>query len=158
MDTFKDTLTNENYEQILRDLPSDPRDLSLLHEAGRIWEGFIDYHSFPTSFDCIENDTELMEGFFGWLDEVVLRLEHVKNACLYYLINSPDDKRKKEETGKELNRLDAFCRDFAWHKQFIAEKAFYFEGFLESLHGRSKNIEGRELLTPKGKEVKKRIP
>ena len=33
---------------------------------------------------------------------------------------------KKEETGKELNRLDAFCRDFAWHKQFIAEKAFDF--------------------------------
>ena len=37
---------------------------------------------------------------------------------------------KKEETGKELNRLDAFCRDFAWHKQFIAEKAFDFESFL----------------------------
>ena len=37
---------------------------------------------------------------------------------------------KKEETGKELNRLDAFCRDFAWHKQFIGEKAFDFESFL----------------------------
>ena len=37
---------------------------------------------------------------------------------------------KKEETGKELNRLDAFCRDFAWHKQFIAEKALDFESFL----------------------------
>ena len=36
---------------------------------------------------------------------------------------------KKEETGKELNRLDAFCRDFAWHKQFIAEKAIDFESF-----------------------------
>ena len=50
-----------------------------------------------------------MECFFGWLDEVVLNLEHVKNACLYYLINSPDDKGKKEETGKELNRLEALC-------------------------------------------------
>ena len=54
-------------------------------------------------------DTELMDGFFGWLDEVVLNLKHVKNACLYYLINSPDDKGKKEETGKELNRLEALC-------------------------------------------------
>ena len=99
----------------------------------------MDYYSFPNPFDCIENDTEVMDSFFGWLDEVVLNLEHVKNACLYYLINSPDDKGKKEATGKELNKLDAFCRDFAWHKQFIAEKAFYFEGFLESLHGESEN-------------------
>jgi len=153
MDTIEDTLTNEDYERILRDLPPDPRDLSLLHEAERIREGFIGYHSFPDLFDCIKNDTELMEGFFSWLDGVVLNLEHVKNACLYYLINSPDDKGKKEETGKELNRLDAFCRDFAWHKRFIAEKAFYFEGFLESLHGRSKNMESRELLTPKRKDI-----
>ena len=29
------------------------------------------------------------------------------SACLYYLINSPDDKEKKEETGKELSRLEA---------------------------------------------------
>ena len=36
-----------------------------------------------------------MECFFGWLDEVVLNLEHVKNACLYYLINSPDAKGEK---------------------------------------------------------------
>ena len=153
MDTFEETLTNEDYEQVLRDLPPDPRDLSLLHEAGRIWEGFMDYHSFPTSFDCIENDTELMDGFFGWLDGVALNLEYVKEACLYYLINSPDDSTKKEKTGKDLNKLDAFCHDFALHKQFIAEKAFYFEGFLESLHGRSKNMEGRELLTPKRKYI-----
>lgn len=130
MDTFQDTLTNEDYERNLRDLLPDSRDLSLLHEAVRIWEGFIGYHSFRNPFDCIENDTGQMECFFGWLDEVVLNLEHVKNACLYYLINSPDDKGKKEETGKELNRLDAYCRDFAWHKQFIAEKAFDFESFL----------------------------
>ena len=130
MDTFQDTLTNEDYERNLRDLLPDSRDLSLLQEAVRIWEGFIGYHSFRNPFDCIENDTGQMECFFGWLDEVVLNLEHVKNACLYYLINSPDDKGKKEETGKELNRLDAFCRDFAWHKQFIAEKAFDFESFL----------------------------
>lgn len=113
----------------------------------------MDYHSFSNSFDCIENDTELMEGFFGWLDGVVLNLEHVKDACLYYLINSLDDKGKKEETGKELNELDTFCRDFALRKHFIAEKAFYFEGFLESLQGRSENMEGRELLTLKRKEV-----
>ena len=123
MDTFADTLTNEDYERILRDLPPEPRDLSLLYEAERIWEGFIGYHSFPNPFDCIENDTELMEGFFGWLDEVGLHLENIKNACLYYLINSPDDKGKKEETGKELNRLEAFCRNFAWHKQFIVYSA-----------------------------------
>ena len=71
--------------------------------------GICYYHSYPNPFDCIENDTELMDGFFGWLDEVVLNLKHVKNACLYYLINSPDDKGKKEETGKELNRLEALC-------------------------------------------------
>ena len=109
MDTFEDTLTNEDYEQILRNLPPDSRDLSLSHEAERIREGFIGYHSYPNPFDCIENNTELMECFFGWLDEVVLNLEHVKNACLYYLINSPDDKGKKGETGKELNRLEALC-------------------------------------------------
>ena len=72
MDTFEDTLTNEDYEQILRNLPPDSRDLSLSHEAERIREGFIGYHSYPNPFDCIENDTELMECFFGWLDEVVL--------------------------------------------------------------------------------------
>ena len=94
-----------------------------------------------------------MDGFFGWLDEVVLNLKHVKNACLYYLINSPDDKGKKEETGKELNRLDAYCRDFAWHKQFIAEKAFYFKGFLESLHGESERAANGKLLTSPTKEV-----
>ena len=153
MDAFQDTLTNEDYQRILRDLPPESRDLSLLHEAERIREGFIGYHSFRNPFDCIENDTELMDGFFGWLDEVVLNLEHVKNACLYYLINSPEDKGKKEETGKELNRLDAFCRDFAWHKQFIAEKAFYFEGFLESLHGESGRAAKKEFLTSPGKEV-----
>ena len=124
MDTIEDTLTNEAYARILHNLPPDSGDLLLPNEAERIWKGFVDYHSYPNPFDCIENDTELMDGFFGWLDEVVLNLEHVKNACLYYLINSPDDKGKKEETGKELNRLDAYCRDFAWHKQFIAEKAF----------------------------------
>ena len=41
MDTFEDTLTNEDYEQILRNLPPDSRDLSLSHEAERIREGFI---------------------------------------------------------------------------------------------------------------------
>ena len=153
MDTFQDTLTNEDYERNLRDLLPDSRDLSLLHEAVRIWEGFIGYHSFRNPFDCIENDTGQMECFFGWLDEVVLNLEHVKNACLYYLINSPDDKGKKEETGKELNRLDAFCRDFAWHKQFIAEKAFYFKGFLESLDGESERAAKGKLLTSPRKEV-----
>ena len=40
MDTFEDTLTNEDYEQILRNLPPDSRDLSLSHEAERIREGF----------------------------------------------------------------------------------------------------------------------
>lgn len=153
MDTFEETLTNEDYEQVSCDLPPDPRDLSLLHEAERIWQGFIDYHSFPNLFDCIENDTELMEGFFKWLDEVVLNLENIKNACLYYLINSPDDRGKKEETGKELNRLEAFCRDFAWHKPFIAEKAFYFEGFRESLHERLKNVEGREPGASKREDI-----
>ena len=44
MDTFEETLTNGDYEQVSRDLPPDSRDLSLLHEAGRIWEGFMDYH------------------------------------------------------------------------------------------------------------------
>ena len=153
MDTIEDTLTNEAYARILHNLPPDSGDLLLPNEAERIWKGFVDYHSFPNPFDCIENDTGLMECFFGWLDEVVLNLEHVKNACLYYLINSPDDKGKKEETGKELNRLDAFCRDFAWHKQFIAEKAFYFEGFLESLHGESGRAAKKEFLTSPGKEV-----
>lgn len=154
MYTFQETLTSEDYEQVLRDLPPGPRDLSLLHQAERIWEGFMDYHSFPTSLDCIENDTELMNDFFCWLDGLILNLEHVKNACLYYLINSPDDKGKKEETGKELNRLDVFCRDFAWHKQFIAEKAFYFEGFVESLHNKgSKNIEGRKFMVPKREDI-----
>ncbi len=109
MDTIEDTLTNEAYARILHNLPADSRDLLLSNEAERIWKGFVDYHSFPNPFDCIENDTGLMEGFFGWLDEVVLNLEHVRNACLYYLINSPDDKGKKEETGKELNRLEALC-------------------------------------------------
>ena len=109
MDTIEDTLTNEDYARILHNLPADSGDLLLSNEAERIWKGFVDYHSYPNPFDCIENDTELMEGFFGWLDEVVLNLEHVKNACLYYLINSPDDKGKKEETGKELNRLEALC-------------------------------------------------
>ena len=136
MDTFEDTLTNEDYARILHNPPPDSRDLSLLHEAARIWEGFIGYHSYPNPFDCIENDTELMDGFFGWLDEVVL-----------------DDKGKKEETGKELNRLDAYCRDFAWHKQFIAEKAFYFKGFLESLHGESERAANGKLLTSPTKEV-----
>lgn len=70
---------------------------------------------------------------------MILNFEHVKNACLYYLINLPDDKGKKEETGKELNKLGVFCEDLACHKQFIAEKAFYFEGFLESLYGESEN-------------------
>ena len=149
MDTIEDTLTNEAYARILHNLPPDSGDLLLPNEAERIWKGFVDYHSF----DCIENDTELMDGFFGWLDEVVLNLEHVKNACLYYLINSPDDKGKKEETGKELNRLDAYCRDFAWHKQFIAEKAFYFKGFLESLHGESERAAKGKLLTSPRKEV-----
>ena len=153
MDTFEDTLTNEDYARILHNPPPDSRDLSLLHEAARIWEGFIGYHSYPNPFDCIENDTELMDGFFGWLDEVVLNLEHVRNPCLYYLINSPDDKGKKEETGKELNRLDAYCRDFAWHKQFIAEKAFYFKGFLESLHGESERAANGKLLTSPRKGV-----
>ena len=109
MDTIEDTLTNGDYARILHNPPPDSRDLSLLHEAERIWKGFVDYHSYPNPFDCIENDTELMDGFFGWLDEVVLNLEHVRNPCLYYLINSPDDKGKKEETGKELNRLEALC-------------------------------------------------
>lgn len=94
MYTFQETLTNEDYEQVLHDLPSGTRDLALLQEAERIWEGFMDYHSFPTFLDCIENDTELMDDFFCWLDGVVLNLEHVKDACLYYLINSPDDKGK----------------------------------------------------------------
>ena len=153
MDTIEDTLTNEAYARILHNLPADSRDLLLSNEAERIWKGFVDYHSFPNPFDCIENDTGLMEGFFGWLDEVVLNLEHVRNACLYYLINSPDDKGKKEETGKELNRLDAYCRDFAWHKQFIAEKAFYFKGFLESLYGESEREANGKLLTSPTKEV-----
>ena len=153
MDTFEDTLTNEDYARILHNLPADSGDLLLSNEAERIWKGFVDYHSFPNPFDCIENDTELMECFFGWLDEVVLNLEHVKNACLYYLINSPDDKGKKGETGKELNRLDAYCRDFAWHKQFIAEKAFYFKGFLESLYGESEREANGKLLTSPTKEV-----
>ena len=109
MDTIEDTLTNEDYARILHNLPADSGDLLLSNETERIWKGFVDYHSFPNPFDCIENDTGLMEGFFGWLDEVVLNLEHVRNACLYYLINSPDDKGKKEETGKELNRLEALC-------------------------------------------------
>ena len=109
MDTIEDTLTNGDYARILHNLPADSGDLLLLSEAERIWKGFVDYHSYPNPFDCIENDTELMDGFFGWLDEVVLNLKHVKNACLYYLINSPDDKGKKEETGKELNRLEALC-------------------------------------------------
>ena len=109
MDTIEDTLTNEAYARILHNLPPDSGDLLLPNEAERIWKGFVDYHSYPNPFDCIENDTELMDGFFGWLDEVVLNLEHVKNACLYYLINSPDDKGKKEETGKELDRLEALC-------------------------------------------------
>lgn len=156
MDTFKENRTNEDYKQVSRDLPPDPRDLSLLHEAERIWEGFMDYHSFTNPFNCIENDTELMDGFFGWLDGVVLNLENVKNACLYYLINSPDDNKKKEETGKDLNELNTFCRDFASRKHFIAEKAFYFEGFLESLQGRSENIGGLELLVLKRKEVDKK--
>ena len=91
--------------------------------------------------------------YYMRLDEVVLNLEHVRNPCLYYLINSPDDKGKKEETGKELNRLDAYCRDFAWHKQFIAEKAFYFKGFLESLHGESERAANGKLLTSPTKEV-----
>ena len=153
MDTIEDTLTNEDYARILHNLPADSGDLLLSNEAERIWKGFVDYHSFPNPFDCIENDTGLMEGFFGWLDEVVLNLEHVRNACLYYLINSPDDKGKKEETGKELNRLDAYCRDFAWHKQFIAEKAFYFKGFLESLYGESEREANGKLLTSPTKEV-----
>ena len=105
MDTFEETLTNGDYEQVLRDLPPDPRDLSLLHEAGRIWEGFMDYHSFPTSFDCIENDTELMDSLFCWLDGVVLNLEHVKEACLYYLINSPDDSAKKRENRERFEQI-----------------------------------------------------
>ena len=109
MDTIEDTLTNGDYARILHNLPADSGDLLLSNEAERIWKGFVDYHSYPNPFDCIENDTELMECFFGWLDEVVLNLEHVKNACLYYLINSPDDKGKKGETGKELNRLEALC-------------------------------------------------
>ena len=109
MDTIEDTLTNEDYARILHNLPADSGDLLLSNETERIWKGFVDYHSFPNPFDCIENDTGLMEGFFGWLDEVVLNLEHVRNPCLYYLINSPDDKGKKEETGKELNRLEALC-------------------------------------------------
>ena len=48
-----------------------------------------------------------MEGFFGWLDEVVLNLEHVKNACLYYLINSPDDKGKRgnRERVEQVGRI-----------------------------------------------------
>ena len=153
MDTIEDTLTNEDYARILHNLPADSGDLLLSNEAERIWKGFVDYHSFPNPFDCIENDTGLMEGFFGWLDEVVLNLEHVRNPCLYYLINSPDDKGKKEETGKELNRLDAYCRDFAWHKQFIAEKAFYFKGFLESLYGESEREANGKLLTSPTKEV-----
>ena len=153
MDTIEDTLTNGDYARILHNLPADSGDLLLSNEAERIWKGFVDYHSYPNPFDCIENDTELMDGFFGWLDEVVLNLKHVKNACLYYLINSPDDKGKKEETGKELNRLDAYCRDFAWHKQFIAEKAFYFKGFLESLHGESERAANGKLLTSLTKEV-----
>ena len=80
MDTFEDTLTNEDYARILHNPPPDSRDLSLLHEAARIWEGFIGYHSYPNPFDCIENDTELMDGFFGWLDEVVLNLNTVKSV------------------------------------------------------------------------------
>ena len=52
MDAFQDTLTNEDYERILRDLPPESRDLSLLHEAERIREGFIGYHSFPDPLYC----------------------------------------------------------------------------------------------------------
>lgn len=113
-------------------------------------EGFIGYHSYPSPFDCVENDTELMDNFFGWFDEVVLNFENVKNACFYYLINSPDD---KEKTGKKLNKLDVFCCDFVWYKQFIAEKVFYFEGFLESLHGESECVAKGEFLTSSRKEV-----
>ena len=42
---------------------------------------------------------------------------------------------------------------FAWHKQFIAEKAFYFKGFLESLHGESERAAKGKLLTSPRKEV-----
>ena len=63
MDTFEDTLTNEDYARILHNLPADSGDLLLSNEAERIWKGFVDYHSYPNPFDCIENDTELMEGF-----------------------------------------------------------------------------------------------
>ena len=65
MDTFQDTFTNEDYARILRNLLADSGDLLLPNEAERIWKGFVDYHSFPNPFDCIENDTELMDGFFG---------------------------------------------------------------------------------------------
>ena len=63
MDTIADTLTNEDYARILHNLPADSGDLLLSNEAERIWKGFVDYHSYPNPFDCIENDTELMEGF-----------------------------------------------------------------------------------------------
>ena len=65
MDTIEDTLTNEAYARILHNLPPDSGDLLLPNEAERIWKGFVDYHSYPNPFDCIENDTELMDGFFG---------------------------------------------------------------------------------------------
>lgn len=61
---------------------------------------------------------------------MVLNLEHIKNTCLYYLINSPDAKREKGGNRERAEQVGRICRDFAWHKQFIAEKAFDFESFL----------------------------
>lgn len=72
MDTIEDTLTNGDYARILHNLPADSGDLLLSNEAERIWKGFVDYHSYPNPFDCIENDTELRDGFFGCSTEVVL--------------------------------------------------------------------------------------
>ena len=40
MDTFEDTLTNEDYEQILRNLPPDSRDSGGLHWLPFLPESF----------------------------------------------------------------------------------------------------------------------
>ena len=63
----------------------------------------------PDTFQPTENRYSGLGGEEFQPEKPVLNLKHVKNACLYYLINSPDDKEKKEETGKELSRLEALC-------------------------------------------------
>ncbi|MFR5955752.1 MAG: hypothetical protein ACLUHB_05765 [Odoribacter splanchnicus] len=111
MDTlFEDISTDEDYERFCVTFPPWIHGICHYHMEAERELGVASLSTILTRilFDCIENDTELMECFFGWLDEVVLNLEHVKNACLYYLINSPDDKGKKGNR-KELNRLEALC-------------------------------------------------